>query len=166
MTQKKELTLEGFTTILKAAARADEGVDLGGDILDVEFAGLGYGSLALVETGCRIERPGAVEDTEWILCPACRGMVYGKRLSRDLHVCPDCGAHCPIPASQRIAQLLDDGSIELRELATPEHDPVGFVDTKPYPHRLRAARQSIMPGRSPSTAHASDRLEQSRGVEG
>lgn len=87
-------------------------------------------------------RPGAVEDTEWSLCPVCRGMIYGKRLSRDLHVCPDCGAHCRIPAHERIAQLLDDGSIELRELVTPEHDPLGFVDTKPYPHRLRAARQS------------------------
>jgi acyl-CoA carboxylase subunit beta len=87
-------------------------------------------------------RPRAVEDTEWSLCPACRGMVYGKRLTRDLHVCPDCGAHCRIGAHERIAQLLDDGSIELRELATPEHDPLGFVDTTPYPHRVRAARQS------------------------
>jgi hypothetical protein len=166
MTQKKKLTLEGLTTILKAAVGTDEGVDLGGDILDVEFAGLGYDSLALMEAGSRIERPGAVEDTEWSLCRACRGMVYGKRLSRNFHVCPDCGAHCPIPAHERIAQVLGDGSIELRELAIPKHDPLGFVDTKPYPHRLRAARQSIMPGRSPSAAHASDRLEQSRGVEG
>lgn len=64
MTQQKELTLEGLTTILKAAAGADEGVDLGGDILDVEFADLGYDSLALMETGSRIERQFGVRLNE------------------------------------------------------------------------------------------------------
>ena len=84
----------------------------------------------------------AVEETEWSLCPSCRGMIYGKRLARNLHVCPDCGAHHRIPAHERIAQLLDDGSVELLDLVTPESDPLSFVDTTPYPHRLRAARQS------------------------
>ncbi|MEU7799849.1 acetyl-CoA carboxylase, carboxyltransferase subunit beta [Micromonospora arborensis] len=79
---------------------------------------------------------------DWIACHRCRTLVYGKRLARDLGVCPDCGHHAPITAPQRLAQLLDEGSIvPLPSPVTPE-DPLGFVDTVPYPERLRRARES------------------------
>ncbi|MFJ6855959.1 phosphopantetheine-binding protein [Streptomyces sp. NPDC091271] len=50
-----EFTLDDLRRILLEAAGADEGVDLHGDILDVQFEALGYESLALLETGSRIE---------------------------------------------------------------------------------------------------------------
>ncbi|CAG6391040.1 acyl carrier protein [Streptomyces cocklensis] len=49
-------TLEALKRILLEGAGASEEVDLDGDILDVEFDALGYESLALLETGGRIER--------------------------------------------------------------------------------------------------------------
>ncbi|MEU6120006.1 acyl carrier protein [Streptomyces sp. NPDC047117] len=49
-------TLDDLKRILLEGAGADEGVDLNGDILDTEFEELGYESLALLETGGRIER--------------------------------------------------------------------------------------------------------------
>jgi len=49
-------TLDDLRRILREAAGADEGVDLDGDILGTEFESLGYESLALLETGGRIER--------------------------------------------------------------------------------------------------------------
>ncbi|MER5208665.1 acyl carrier protein [Streptomyces sp. NPDC002825] len=52
----KEFTLEDLKRILLEGAGADEGVDLDGDILDTQFEQLGYESLALLETGSRIER--------------------------------------------------------------------------------------------------------------
>ncbi|MEU8027629.1 acyl carrier protein [Streptomyces sp. NPDC049099] len=51
-----EFTLEDLKRILREGAGTDEGVDLDGDILDVDFEDLGYESLALLETGGRIER--------------------------------------------------------------------------------------------------------------
>jgi act minimal PKS acyl carrier protein len=51
-----EFTLAALKRILFEGAGASEGVDLDGDILDVEFEALGYESLALLETGGRIER--------------------------------------------------------------------------------------------------------------
>ncbi|MFF3325831.1 acyl carrier protein [Streptomyces sp. NPDC002889] len=54
MTQ--QFTLADLKRILLEGAGADEGVDLDGDILDTEFEELGYESLALLETGGRIER--------------------------------------------------------------------------------------------------------------
>ncbi|MGH3770148.1 MAG: acyl carrier protein [Pseudonocardiaceae bacterium] len=65
---RKELTIDDLTTILRAAAGADERVNLEGDILDVEFTDLGYDSLALMETGSRIEREfGATFDEDTVL---------------------------------------------------------------------------------------------------
>lgn len=52
----KTLTLEDLKRILREGAGADESVDLDGDILDSDFDDLGYESLALLETGGRIER--------------------------------------------------------------------------------------------------------------
>ncbi|MFE2286521.1 phosphopantetheine-binding protein [Streptomyces sp. NPDC059443] len=52
----QQFTLDDLRRILLEGAGADEGVDLDGDILDVQFEALGYESLALLETGSRIER--------------------------------------------------------------------------------------------------------------
>lgn len=49
-------TLDDLKRILLEGAGADESVDLDGDILDTDFEELGYESLALLETGGRIER--------------------------------------------------------------------------------------------------------------
>ncbi|MEU9032537.1 acyl carrier protein [Streptomyces sp. NPDC048383] len=53
---KQEFTFDDLKRILLEGAGADEGVDLDGDILDSDFETLGYESLALLETGGRIER--------------------------------------------------------------------------------------------------------------
>lgn len=49
-------TLADLTRILREAAGAEESVDWEGDIADTDFEDLGYESLALLETGGRIER--------------------------------------------------------------------------------------------------------------
>ncbi|WP_394832271.1 acyl carrier protein [Pendulispora rubella] len=51
----KEFTLEDLKRVLLASAGAAEGVDLDSNILDIDFADLGYESVALLETGRQIE---------------------------------------------------------------------------------------------------------------
>jgi acetyl-CoA carboxylase carboxyl transferase subunit beta len=85
------------------------------------------------------------EQRDWEVCPACRSLVYAKRLSRNLGVCPECGAHHRLSADDRIGQLLDKGSIEVIDWPVDwlgDADPLNFVDTKPYRDRLAAARRS------------------------
>ncbi|PYC83776.1 actinorhodin polyketide synthase [Streptomyces tateyamensis] len=53
---EQQFTRSDLTRILLEGAGAEEGVDLNGDILDADFEELGYESLALLETGGRIER--------------------------------------------------------------------------------------------------------------
>jgi minimal PKS acyl carrier protein len=52
----QHLTIEDLRSILREAAGQVEAVDIDGDILDITFEHLGYDSLALLETGGRIER--------------------------------------------------------------------------------------------------------------
>lgn len=82
----------------------------------------------------------------WVRCTACATLIYRKRLRRNLEVCPECGNHRRLPAPERIRQLVDAGSfVPLTEDPTPDldgdpDDPLGFVDSLPYPQRLAAAR--------------------------
>ncbi|MFI6389992.1 acetyl-CoA carboxylase carboxyltransferase subunit alpha [Nonomuraea sp. NPDC050547] len=84
--------------------------------------------------------PPTVGVAEWIRCARCGEIVYGKRFTRDLGVCPGCASHTRLTARQRIEQIFDDGSV--RTIGTPPatEDPLGFVDSRPYPDRLREAR--------------------------
>ncbi|WP_280497780.1 acetyl-CoA carboxylase, carboxyltransferase subunit beta, partial [Nocardia asiatica] len=77
---------------------------------------------------------------DWVLCPACLIPLYGKRFTRDLGVCGECGRHTPISARQRVEQLADEGRFEPLPVTATDDDPLSFIDTKPYPDRLAAAR--------------------------
>ncbi|MFD8560999.1 acetyl-CoA carboxylase carboxyltransferase subunit alpha [Streptosporangium canum] len=78
---------------------------------------------------------------EWVSCARCRELTYGRRFERDLRVCPGCGAHSRLTAWQRIGQLLDAGSVRQLDQPVVAEDPLGFVDFRPYPERLRQARE-------------------------
>ncbi|KUO13118.1 acyl carrier protein [Streptomyces sp. DSM 15324] len=52
----RPFTIDDLKRILHASAGVPEGVDFDADILDVAFDGLGYESLALLETCGSIER--------------------------------------------------------------------------------------------------------------
>ncbi|MEU6056341.1 acyl carrier protein [Streptomyces xanthochromogenes] len=57
----QNFTLDDLKRILLEGAGAGEGAGLDGDILDTGFEELGYESLALLETGGRIEREYDIE---------------------------------------------------------------------------------------------------------
>jgi acyl-CoA carboxylase subunit beta len=79
---------------------------------------------------------------DWQACPGCRGLLYRKRLARDLGVCAECGYHTQLTARERIAQLTDAGTFrELTGEAMPDHawDPIGFSDQMGYEKSLAAA---------------------------
>lgn len=80
-------------------------------------------------------------DTDWVPCPACGEPIYAKRWRRNAGVCPECGAHARLDARDRIGQLVDAGTFRELPVESELGDPLGFVDSRPYPDRLRAARE-------------------------
>ena len=41
----------------------------------------------------------------WTKCEACGAQLYKKEFKENLYVCPKCGHHHRVPASERVAML-------------------------------------------------------------
>jgi acetyl-CoA carboxylase carboxyl transferase subunit beta len=73
----------------------------------------------------------------WTKCPKCRAVVYAKDLERSLRVCPTCGFHHRLPAEERLAITLDEGSFEETDAHLASGDPLRFDG---YREKLSEAR--------------------------
>ncbi|MBY0547017.1 MAG: acetyl-CoA carboxylase, carboxyltransferase subunit beta [Candidatus Obscuribacterales bacterium] len=79
----------------------------------------------------------------WTQCFQCRELLYTRDLRTNLHVCPKCLYHFRVGAEQRIEQLADPDTFHEVDANLSSADPLGFVDSEPYPKRLLdAARKS------------------------
>jgi acetyl-CoA carboxylase carboxyl transferase subunit beta len=74
-------------------------------------------------------------------CPECGEWLFQEALAARQQVCPSCAHHMPIGAAERIAALCDAGSVVFHDENLMSKDPLGFVDSKPYPKRIQDARR-------------------------
>ncbi|MGH2453403.1 MAG: acetyl-CoA carboxylase, carboxyltransferase subunit beta [bacterium] len=74
----------------------------------------------------------------WAKCPRCKNLIYQKELERNLQVCPKCGYHHRLPASERIAITVDEGSFSELDAGLTSVDPLGFSG---YTEKLEEARR-------------------------
>ena len=86
----------------------------------------------------RPQRRSAIPEGLWLRCSACSKMVYRRHLEANLHVCPECGFHHRISATERINQLADPGSFQELFAGVTSNDPLKFKDLKTYHERLLA----------------------------
>ena len=75
----------------------------------------------------------------WQKCDSCSEPIFAKDLQRNLMVCPSCGHHFKMTALERIELLVDKKSFSEIDLDITSCDPLGFVDKKAYPDRLKAS---------------------------
>jgi len=85
-------------------------------------------------------RPKEFPDHLWTKCPTCGEMLFNKQLARNLNVCTKCEHHFRLGARARIELLVDKGSFVEMDALLVSGDPLGFVDSKPYPERIAAAQ--------------------------
>jgi len=96
----------------------------------------------------KIEEQGDHEErtvkTEGIFvkCPECENPLYKRELTESLQVCTHCAYHFRLGARERLDTLFDDGRYEKLDEEVTSGDPLGFVDTKPYIDRIKAAKKS------------------------
>ena len=89
-----------------------------------------------------LKRPKrGVPEGLWKRCPGCQATIFRKEAEKRLGVCPECDYHWYVPARQRIAQVLDEGTFEEWDANLEPADPLGFVDSKPYPQRIEEEQQ-------------------------
>ena len=75
-------------------------------------------------------------------CDACGDAVKKEDFERNLEVCPACGFHFHLSAERWIEVLADEGSWTALDTELVSEDPLRFVDSKAYPARVEAARES------------------------
>ncbi len=77
--------------------------------------------------------PVDVPDGLWSKCPQCSEISFAKDVERNLQVCPKCGFHHRLKASERLAMTVDEGSFEELESEVTSVNPLSFPD---YPEKL------------------------------
>jgi len=75
-------------------------------------------------------------------CDACGDAVKKEDFERNLAVCPACGFHFHLTAEQWIDLLADGGTWTALDTELSAGDPLQFIDSKAYPDRVEAARES------------------------
>jgi acetyl-CoA carboxylase carboxyl transferase subunit beta len=78
----------------------------------------------------------------FVKCDECDAHLYKRELEESLEVCSHCGYHFRIGARERLTMLFDEGKFEELDAEVISIDPLHFVDTKPYPDRLKQAKKN------------------------
>jgi acetyl-CoA carboxylase carboxyl transferase subunit beta len=78
----------------------------------------------------------------FVKCDGCEAHLYKGELEEAQQVCKHCGYHFRIGARDRLAMLYDEGKFEELDAEVISIDPLDFVDSKPYPERLKQAKSS------------------------
>lgn len=90
-------------------------------------------------------------------CTGCGEILYKEKLAQNLNVCPECGFHFRISADEYVGLLMDEGTFEEFDAEMQSGDPLGFVDSKPYPQRLATAEAKV--GRKEATVSGVGELD-------
>jgi acetyl-CoA carboxylase carboxyl transferase subunit beta len=78
----------------------------------------------------------------WVKCAGCSQAIYNKDLATTISVCPKCGHHFRLNATERLRMLFDEGQWTEFDRGLASTDPLKFTDTKPYRDRLEASMES------------------------
>ena len=73
----------------------------------------------------------------FVKCQGCEEMLLKREIEENLNVCPRCGHHHRISATERLRMTLDSEDWAELDTDMTSQDPLHFVDTKSYRARLR-----------------------------
>jgi len=88
------------------------------------------------QAAANVSKKRGVPEGLWLKCPGCGASVYRKEVAGRMNVCPKCEHHFYVPALERIAQVLDEGTFEVMNEQVLPTDPLKFSDRRPYAARL------------------------------
>jgi acetyl-CoA carboxylase carboxyl transferase subunit beta len=91
----------------------------------------------------RQNRPSKVPEGLWVKCTSCREIIYAKELQRYVKICPRCGYHFPLSATERLRSLFDGEAYTVFESELRSGDPLHFKDSKRYRDRLKQYEESV-----------------------
>src|SRR5437588_12275369 len=85
------------------------------------------------------DKSSRVPEGLWVKCAGCSQAIYHKELATTLNVCPKCGHHFRISATERLRTLFDEGRWTDYERCLGSTDPLSFNVTQPYRTRFASS---------------------------
>ena len=77
-------------------------------------------------------------DGLWYQCPSCKKISHTREHKLNAYTCVHCSYHDKIGSEAYFEILFDDGKYTELDANLRSADPLNFIDTKPYPDRVRA----------------------------
>ncbi len=77
----------------------------------------------------------------WLKCTHCDELIHKKELEKKNSCCPKCDYHYRLTAKKRINLIVDKGSFKELFSDLESRDPLDFIDSEPYPDRLKRAQE-------------------------
>jgi acetyl-CoA carboxylase carboxyl transferase subunit beta len=93
--------------------------------------------MAWTRFGKKKDMPGGL----WIKCDSCGSMLFRKEFESKHRVCGSCGYHFTLPARERVALTVDEGSFVEHHTRLEAEDRLHFVDKVPYAKKLKATQK-------------------------
>ncbi|GAB3329939.1 acetyl-CoA carboxylase, carboxyltransferase subunit beta [Larkinella ripae] len=78
-------------------------------------------------------------DGLWYQCPNCKKIMHTREHKLNAYTCVHCNYHEKIGSDAYFALLFDEGAFTELDANMTSADPLKFVDTKPYPERVKAS---------------------------
>ncbi len=107
--------------------------------------------MAWTRFGKKKDMPGGL----WIKCESCGAMLFRKEFEQRNRVCQTCNYHFTLPARERVALTIDEGSFEEKWIKLGAEDVLDFNDRIPYREKLEASRKKTSESDAMVTGKAS-----------
>ncbi len=90
----------------------------------------------------RILKRRDIPEGLWTKCEECAEIIYNKTLEEDFKVCPKCDWHFTLSATERVMQLIDEGTFKESDKDLSSGDPLKFRGPKSYLAKIKEDREA------------------------
>jgi acetyl-CoA carboxylase carboxyl transferase subunit beta len=86
------------------------------------------------------EEKREVPDGLWYQCPECKKVVHTREHEEHAWTCSECNYHARVGSKEYFELFFDNNEFTELDAGLSSGDPLKFVDSQPYPKRIKAAQ--------------------------
>lgn len=87
------------------------------------------------------EEKKEVPDGLWYKCPDCKKIMQTREHATNAYTCSQCNHHARIGSAEYFELLFDNNDFTELDINLSSSDPLDFVDSQPYPDRIKASQK-------------------------
>lgn len=99
------------------------------------------------------EEKREVPDGLWYQCPECKKVVHTREHEEHAWTCIECNYHARVGSKEYFELFFDNNEFTELDAGLSSGDPLKFVDSQPYPKRIKAAQAKTGLTDAVRTAH-------------